>query len=130
MIAQPRWFFDATTNTMVINLINITSTNIIAKEGIGTLQMELVGEPYYNETFVPSGQSVEIVYTPDATQDYSVAWDNYIWNTWNVPQSYKSTLPTGGLPGSGASITYTLTNAGSSPMALVIKIFTVNIRSI
>ncbi len=23
------------------------------------------------------------------TQDYSVAWDNYIWNSWNIPQSYK-----------------------------------------
>jgi hypothetical protein len=129
MLAQPRWFFDATTNTMVINLINITSTNIMAKEGIGTIQMELVGEPYYNETFVPSNGNVQIVYTPIA-QDYSVAWDNYIWNTWNIPQSYKSTLPSGGPPGSGQPITYTFRNMGSSDMALVIKIFTVNVRSI
>ena len=37
------------TNTMVINLINITSTNIMAKEGIGTVQMALVGRvPEYH----------------------------------------------------------------------------------
>ena len=128
MLAQPRWFFDAATNTMVINLVNITSTNLMAKEGIGTLQMELVGEPYYNETFVASGQSVQIVYTPDATQDYSVAWDNYIWNIWNIPQSYK--ISKTGTPGTGGTITYNFRNAGSTGMALVIKIFTVNVRSI
>ncbi len=129
MLAQPRWFFDAATNTMVINLINITSSSIMAKEGIGTVQMESVGEPYYNETFVPVGQNIEIVYTPDNIQDYSVAWDNYIWNTWNVPQSYK-VLRSGATPGTGGPITYTFRNAGSTDMALVIKIFTANIRSI
>jgi hypothetical protein len=128
MLAQPRWFFDAVTNTMVINLVNITSTNLMAKEGIGTFQMELVGEPYYNETFVPSGQSVQIIYIPDATQDYSVAWDNYIWNTWNIPQSYKVSKT--GTPGTGGALTYNFRNAGSTGMALVIKIFTINVRSI
>jgi hypothetical protein len=128
MIAQPRWFFDEKTNTMVINLVNITSTSIMAKEGIGTVQMELIGEPYYNETFVPVNQNIIIKYTPDATQDYSVAWDNYIWNTWNVPQSYK--ISKSGTPGTGGAVTYTLKNAGSSDMALVIKIFNANIRSI
>ena len=129
MIAQPRWFFDATTNTMVINLMNITSTSILAKEGIGTIQMELAGEPYYNETFVPVNQNIIITYTPDAIQDYSVAWDNYIWNTWNVPQSYKVSK-SGTTPGTGGAVIYTLRNAGSSDMALVIKIFNANIRSI
>ena len=43
MIAEPRWFYDEPTNTMVINLINITSTHIMAKEGIGTVQMSLNG---------------------------------------------------------------------------------------
>jgi hypothetical protein len=128
MLAQPRWFFDVTTNTMVINLINITSTSILAKEGIGTIQMESVGEPYYNETFVPPGNDVTIVYTPDTTQDYSVAWDNYIWNMWNVPPSYK--ISKTGTPGTGGLMTYNFRNAGSTDMALVIKIFTVNIRSI
>ena len=41
MLAEPRWFYDGKTQTMVINLINITSTNLMAKEGIGTVQMTL-----------------------------------------------------------------------------------------
>jgi hypothetical protein len=128
MIAEPRWFFDQKTNTMVINLINITSTSLMAKEGIGTVQMELIGEPSYNETFVPVNQKIDLKFTPNSIQDYSVAWDNYIWNTWNIPQSYKNSKS--GNPGSGLPITYTIKNAGSSPMKLVIKIFTANIRSI
>jgi hypothetical protein len=131
MIAEPRWFYDSRTNKMVINLINITSTNIMAKEGIGTVQMSLEGEPYFNESIIPVGQEIEIIYTPDATQDYSVAWDNYIWNTWNIPQSYK--ISRSGTPGTGAPIFYRLKNIGSteSPdMTLVIKIFEVKIRSI
>ncbi|MFA5346873.1 MAG: hypothetical protein WC294_01945 [Methanoregula sp.] len=129
MLAEPRWFFDSTTNKMVINLINITSTNLMAKEGIGTVQMSLVGEPYFNETMIPVGQEIEIVYRPDVTQDYSVAWDNYIWNSWNIPQSYKiSKFPL--TPGSGAAMTYRLKNDGSTPMTLITKIFQINIKSI
>jgi hypothetical protein len=131
MLAEPRWFFDASTNTMVINLIEITSTDILAKEGIGTVQMELVGEPYYKETFINNGDYIDITYTPPAnTRNYAVAWDNYIWNTWNIPQSYKTNKY--GIPGTDPYIVYTLTNndAGSRPMDLVIKIFKVNIKSI
>jgi hypothetical protein len=129
MLAEPRWFFDIPTNTMVINLINITSTSIMAKEGIGTVQMSMADEPYYHETDIPVGQEIEIVYTPDATQDYSVAWDNYIWNSWNIPQSYK--VARTGTPGTGVPISYRLKNDDPTrDMKLVIKIFQVNIRSI
>jgi hypothetical protein len=131
MLAEPRWFYDSRTNKMVINLINITSTTIMAKEGIGTVQMSLGDELFFNESVIPLGQEIEIVYTPDATQDYSVAWDNYIWNTWNIPQSYK--ISRSGTPGTGVPISYRLKNTGStdSPdMTLVIKIFEVEIKSI
>jgi hypothetical protein len=130
ILAEPRWFFDAGTNTMVINLIEITSTNILAKEGIGTVQMELVGEPYYKETVVTSGHDVRIDYTPSTTQDYSVAWDNYIMKIWNFPQGYKTRVS--GTPGNGLGlpVKYRFRNPGSSDMILVIKIFKVNIKSI
>jgi hypothetical protein len=127
MLAEPRWFFDKVTNTMVINLVEFTSETIMAKEGIGTVQMSLTGEPYYNETLVPMNGNVTITYNPGATQDYSVAWDYYIWNTWNIPQSYKAAGKSG-TPGTGTPVIYYLNNAGSTPMTLVIKIFKVNIR--
>lgn len=128
MLAEPRWFFDKVTNTMVFNLVEFTSETIMAKEGIGTVQMSLTGETYYNETLVPVNGNVTITYNPDATQDYSVAWDNYIWNSWNIPQSYKTYKF--GNPGTGTPVIYYLNNAGSTPMILVIKIFKVNIKSI
>jgi hypothetical protein len=129
MLAEPRWFFDKVTNTMVINLVEFTSETITAKEGIGTVQMSLTGDPYYNETLVPINGNVTITYNPGATQDYSVAWDNYIWNTWNIPQSYKAAGKTG-TPGTGTPVVYYLNNAGSTPMTLVIKIFKVSIKPI
>jgi hypothetical protein len=129
MLAEPRWFFDKVTNTMVINLVEFTSETITAKEGIGTVQMSLTGEPYYNETLVPINGNVTITYNPGATQDYSVAWDNYIWNTWNIPQSYKAAGKTG-TPGTGTPVVYYLNNGGSTPMTLVIKIFKVSIKPI
>ena len=61
---------------MVINLINITSNSIMAKEGIGTVQMTL-GETNYNYTTNLAGSTLTMNYTSDTTHDYSVAWDNY-----------------------------------------------------
>jgi len=132
MLAEPRWFFDPATNTMVINLFEITSTDMKAKEGIGTVQMELVGDPYYKESPVPTNGVVIIKCVFDSTQDYSVAWDDYIWNKWSIPATYKgSRFVTAGPP---KDIQYTITNAGipggPSVMTLVVKIFKVNIRSL
>ena len=121
MVAEPRWFYDVNqitnTNTMVINLINITSDNLMAKEGIGTVRMALVGEPYYNYN---PGISADIYvdYTPGPGQDYSVAWDNYFMK---IPGMAHS-----GTPGLGTPITYTLPRVDT----LVIKKYEVKIESI
>jgi len=113
---------------MVINLINITSNNILAKEGIGTVQMTL-GETNY--TYVPNINPVEIVYTPYPGLnglDYSVAWDNYIRKTFtNQP---GLTLTTLGTPGNTFPVTYTLTVTGSNSIILVIKKYEVQIKNI
>ncbi|MDP3565054.1 MAG: hypothetical protein Q8R70_11255 [Methanoregula sp.] len=83
MLAEPRWFYDADTNTMVINLIGINSTGILAKSGISTVQMAM-GETNY--TYIPlvAGNSLCLKYTPDPTpegQNYQGAWDNYFRNS-------------------------------------------------
>jgi len=129
MLADPRWFYDRNTNTMVINLINITSNTIMSKEGIGTVRMSLAGEPYFSKSVIHMGEKIELVYTPDPTQDYSVAWDNYIMKTFDVP-SYVSVTKGGTTPGSGLPVRYTVTNLGSTDMILVIKIFEARILSI
>jgi len=128
MISEPRWFYDANqitnTNTLVINLINITSNNILAKEGIGTVQMTL-GETNY--TYVPNINDINIIYTPNSGMDYSVAWDNYIKKTFTNQPGLTLTPPSA-TPGTGLPLTYKLT--GSNPITLVIKKYEVQIKNI
>jgi len=117
MLAEPRWFYDQTTHTMVINLINITRTNLMAKEGIGTVRMTLGNTTYISPPISP-GNAVTVVYTPDPSNDYSVAWDNYFMK---IPGMAHS-----GTPGLGTAITYTLPPINT----LVIKTYEVHIESI
>jgi hypothetical protein len=126
MLSEPRWFYDANTNTMVINLINITSNNILAKEGIGTVQMTLGETNYIPPTSVSSPLIFE--YTPGSGQDYSVAWDNYFMKTLNNPPTV-SVVRTG-TPGTGSLLRYTLTVSGPTPMKLAIKKYEVQIKNI
>jgi hypothetical protein len=120
MIAEPRWFYDNNTNTMVINLINITSEQLMAKEGIGTVQMALVGEPYYYETIISAGDlPVNLSYSYNSGQNYSVGWDNYFTKTFS---SSGTTI--------GTRKIYTLPIDPSRPGKLVIKKFEVEIKSI
>jgi len=118
MIAEPRWFYDAQTNTMVINLINITSTHIMAKEGIGTVQMALVGVPEYQLYSEPVNTFLYLE-TP-TVQDYSVAWDNYFTKTLNMDPP-TITAPTS---------KYKLPTDTNRPVTLIIKKFEVEIKSI
>jgi hypothetical protein len=115
MLADPRWFYDETTKTMVINLIRIKSGGgAIAREGIGTVQMRLseneVADPY-QEILNPGG-SVEITYNPDPRHDYSVAWRNYLTTTLGMTETITNT--------------YTLNNVDK----LVVKKFEIVIESL
>jgi hypothetical protein len=92
MLADPRWFYDGRTQTMVINLINITSTGIMAKEGIGTVQMTL-GDTNYTYISPVNGGTVHVECDfPNPDQDYSVAWDNYFTTTLGMDQETPGTL--------------------------------------
>jgi len=136
MLSEPRWFYDmdtiANTSTIVINLINITSSSLMAKEGIGTMQMTL-GQTNYTNVNIPSNIDVIIVYTPYPGLnglDYSVAWDSYIRKTFANQPGITLSNPTGTTPGSGSPLTYKLTQVGSTSMKLVIKTYEVQIKSI
>ena len=115
MLAEPRWFYDAPTQTMVINLINFTSEGIMAREGIGTIRMKM-GD--YNYTQLTPANPVTVIYTPNPSMDYSVAWDNYFMKIPGMAHDQP--------PGSGTPITYTLPPVNS----LVIKTYEVKIESI
>jgi hypothetical protein len=78
MLAEPRWFYDAPTKTMVINLINFTSEGIMGREGIGTVRMKLGSTNFTSKSSI---NGVKLIYTPNPTMDYSIAWDNYFTKT-------------------------------------------------
>jgi hypothetical protein len=118
MLAEPRWFFDAPTKTMVINLISITSDDLMAKEGIGTVRMKLVDVPDPYTNIDSPGADVEIDFTPESGRDYRVAWDNYIMK---IPGMTRS----GNLWSSGI-VKYRLDDIDK----LVIKKYEVKIESI
>ena len=118
MLAEPRWFYDDLTNTIVINLIGFNSTDSLSLAGIGTVQMAL-GDSNYTYVSPVNGQLC-VVYTPDPTpegQNYQVAWDNYFRN------SMKMT-PTGNLN------EYQLPTDISRPATLVVKKYDVIIKSL
>jgi hypothetical protein len=133
MLAEPRWFYDNQTNSMVINLIGFNSTNILSRAGIGTVEMAMGGTNY---TYIsPAPSPLCIVYTPDPTpapngQDYSVAWDNYFMKILNNPPDI--TVLRTGTPGNGGPLTYRLTVSSpvSNPLKLVIKKYDVVVKSL
>ena len=120
MLAEPRWFYDDTTQTMVINLINITRTHLMAKEGIGTVRMGLGPHQTYQEIPLVSSDQVYVNYVPDSMKDYSVAWDNFFRKI-GIERD-----PASPIPGTGSAMTYTLPPVST----LVIKTYEVNIESI
>jgi len=95
MLAEPRWFsdFDPITSntTTVIYLIGMNSTNLMSQTGVGTVRMQL-SETNYTEIPV-TGNTITVTYTPDLTNDFSVAWRNYFINSlkWQetAPGEYK-----------------------------------------
>lgn len=89
MLAEPRWFFDEATNTMVIPLMVLNNTEAISRTGIGNVQMMMDWDPEVvvppaplTSTVLPPGTTIFVLYDPGAsTKDYSQAWNNYFVNT-------------------------------------------------
>jgi hypothetical protein len=120
MLAQPRWFYDGTTNTMVVNLISINSSETMSRAGIGTVQMQM-GETSYTPITIPAGNQFFLEYTPDTGgQDYGVAWDNYFTQSGNM--AYVSTT--------GSTKKYAFKTDPGSPPTLIIKKYDVWIKSL
>lgn len=98
MLADPRWYYDQDTSTLVVNLIRIHSSGEISTTGIGTVQMKV--KPLYeliNEEFA-SNQSIIIEYHDDPADLYKTAWDNYFKDVGIFPtrvdgNSYELKIP-------------------------------------
>ena len=76
MLAEPRWFYDGPTGTFVIYIMNITTDDLMAKSGMATVRMKL--EETNVHTSPGYAGNVKVIYTENANNKLSVAWDNYL----------------------------------------------------
>ncbi len=116
ILAEPRWFYDEQTKTLVIFMIEFDAAEAISTSGMSTVQMSLV-DPVpapVERTHSAPGMTVTIGYTPDSDNDLSVGWKNYLTGTLGMTET---------TPGSN---TYTLENVER----LIIKSYTVRIHNI
>ncbi len=101
MLATPRWYLDTSTDTLVINLMNLSTTpgttQLLSESGVGTVRMRLSNIRMVMDT-VNSGTSVNITYVaynnltimPDG---YSYAWQTYLTDPTNLGMSCFSNFP-------------------------------------
>ncbi len=132
MLAEPRWFFDDVTNTMVITLIALNTTEPLSRTGIGNVQLKMNDTPLIvvpplpapPTTVLPPDTDIYIMYDPGTSvQDYSVAWYNYFTNSLHLTQV---ACPIGG-PNARC---YRKETSASLNANLIIKKFEVKVQSL
>jgi len=126
MLAEPRWFHDNVTNTMVLNFISVNSTNsYLAKSGIVTVQ-EGLGQTNYT-IYSSINSPIYLYYTPDptGTEDFTTGWDNYFVNTMKMTPQADIPNPPPMLP----TKKYQLPTFTGQPATLVIKSYEILINS-
>jgi hypothetical protein len=122
MLAQPRWFYDAPTKTLVINLVCVNSTYKLSKAGIGTIQMAL-GETSY--TYLPGlTPDISVDVETDPGQD-PTGWDTYLRNSMGMTCDAPS-----GSVATGETITCHFYQAATPVNTLVIKRTEIIIQSL
>jgi hypothetical protein len=123
MLAEPRWFFDDLTNTMVIPLVALNNTDTLSRAGIGTVQMKMNTAPEIRTIALSPGATIFVKYDPGTSdQDYSVAWSNYFTSTMKMTE-----FPCAGGPPARC---FSYQTDGGKPASLVIKKFEVTIQSL
>ena len=101
MLANPRWYLDGSTDTLVINLMNLSTTpgttQILSETGVGTVRMRLSNIRMVMDT-VNGGSSVNITYVALNNQTimpdgYGVAWKAYLTDPNNLGMTCFNTFP-------------------------------------
>ena len=125
MLAEPRWFIDEETNTIVINLIVLNTSEPVGRSGIGTVRMKLQNVTFYPPYDIPTGRDIYVSYSPPASgaQDYTTAWNNYFVNTLGMVEEGSSLC---GTPGTEFRFNKDVDN--SRKVILVIKKYDIAIQ--
>lgn len=77
MIAEPRWFYDDPSNTLILSFVEIDTEATRSIAGVGRIEMTGLSVTT-NEYPVDPGEYVYLRYNEDPGDDYSVAWGNYV----------------------------------------------------
>lgn len=77
MLAEPRWFYDDSTQTLVVFLLSVQADTDLSLSGIGNIQMSRTVDPAVITMDYSPVQNVSVRYTPDPDNDYSLAWEQY-----------------------------------------------------
>jgi len=79
MIAEPRWYYDNSSNFLILSFIEIETERERALAGVGRIEMKSDPEKKNTIEYAAAPGSIEIRYSPLSPEhDYSVAWDNYL----------------------------------------------------
>lgn len=80
MLAEPRWYFDDASDTLVINLIALNATGTMARSGMGGVRLKHNGtDTLMDNTSALGTGIVQITYdSHTASRDFSKAWENYL----------------------------------------------------
>jgi hypothetical protein len=86
MLADPRWYMDASSSTLVVNLMNLStdpgSSQLLSETGVGTVRTRL-SRANMTSGFLGGG-TVTITYHPDpkniTPEGYGLAWKTYLTN--------------------------------------------------
>lgn len=79
MLAEPRWYYDDPSRTLILSFITIRTERERSLAGVGRIEMKSDPEAKVTTGYNAVPGSVEILYSPlSPDHDYSVAWGNYM----------------------------------------------------
>ena len=76
VVAEPRWYYDDPSETLILSFMEIRSETPRSLAGVGRIEMKSVSTETVEYNITDGYVSVR--YTPDPDDDYSVAWGNYM----------------------------------------------------
>lgn len=79
MLAEPRWYYDDPSNTLILSFIEVQTERERALAGVGRIEMKSDPVQKITREYTLPVDSLEIHYSPLSPEhDYSVAWENYL----------------------------------------------------
>ncbi|MDG6249881.1 hypothetical protein [Methanocalculus sp.] len=91
MLAEPRWYYDDPSNTLILSFIEVQTERERALAGVGRIEMKNDPVQKITREYTLPVDSLEIHYSPLSPEhDYSVAWENYLTGRLGMVQNSEN----------------------------------------